>query len=383
MTKSSSTRRRPLGPPMLCKAIDVVPDDDRYLASRKYDGWRARATCSDQHVVLTSREGHALDSVPYVEAALQSLLPPGTVVDGELVDLAEPRQHRRTGSILSSGRPHRPSPESPPLTYAVFDILFEAGRDLRDTPLHERLGVLEGIFDTGAGRQQTAPLLTTRPEAALLVVEHRPSSSDYAEALIDAGEEGVVVKKRDSRYRHGARNGGWFKYKPQETVDAECTGILPGEGSVNSVGSIAFRLPSGVEGSAGSGISARDWAGMLAHPEGYIGRVIELAHYGIEKSGALRHPVYRGVRDVRDKAPRRANRAPREVPTPSAEKSTEGRRKRRNYKKMGDSKLMVCIGELRAGEGDAYQRCVERGSGDPTGDLAVALSVARERGLSA
>src|ERR1700691_2379276 len=103
---SSKTRgRRPLGPPMLCKTIDVVPDDPDHLASRKVDGWRARATSADGAVLLSTREGHAIDTVPYIEAAVLALVSPGTVLDGELVDLAGPRQLKRTGSILPFGRP--------------------------------------------------------------------------------------------------------------------------------------------------------------------------------------------------------------------------------------------------------------------------------------
>ncbi len=382
---SSQTRgRRPLGPPMLCRTIDVVPDDPQYLASRKVDGWRALAASADGAVRLTTREGHTIDTVPYIEAAVLALVSSGTVLDGELVDLAGPRQLKRTGSILPGGRPHKPTGGSPLITYAVFDILFDGETDLRDAPLHERLLVLERLFASDAGREQTRPLIAGRPEPALLLLEHRPSTPSYAQKLIDAGEEGVVIKHRDSHYRHGSRTAGWWKFKPQETVDAECTGFEPGQSG--STGSITFRLESGVEGSAGSGISDREWLDMTEHPEHYVGRLIELAHHGEEKSGALRHPVYRGVRDPHDKAaPRSQTTTPRKVPATTASATAiaaGGTRKRRNYQAMGDAKLVACVHQLRDEEGDAYDRCIERGSGDPAGDLAVAEELASARNLS-
>jgi ATP-dependent DNA ligase len=380
---SSKTRgRRPLGPPMLCKTIDVVPDDPQYLVSRKVDGWRARATSADGAVRLSTREGHAIDNVPYIEAAVLGLVPPGTVLDGELVDLAGPRQLKRTGSILPFRGAHKPTLDNPPITLAVFDILFDGDTDLRDTPLHERLAVLERLFGSDAGRELAGPLIAGRPEPALMLLEHRPSTPAYAQQLIDAGEEGVVVKHRDSLYRHGPRTAGWWKFKPQETVDAECTGFEPGKSG--SAGSITFRLESGVQGSAGSGISDREWLDMTEHPERYVGRLIELAHHGEEKSGALRHPVYRGVRDPRDKAaPRARAKAPRKVPgsTALATAVAGGSRRRRSYEEMGDPKLATCVRQLRARQGDAYDRCVERGSGDPAGDLAYAEELARARRL--
>lgn len=373
--------RRPLGKPMLCKAIDVVPEDDHYLASVKFDGWRARAERTSDRVILTSREGHVLGSVPYIEEAVRAVCQPGTVLDGELVDLAEPRQLKRTKSLLASSRPHKPTAANPPLTYAIFDILIRDEVDLRDEPLHRRLTELEQLFDSDAGRRHTSPFVKGRPESALMIVEHHPSTGEYAQRLIDAGEEGVVIKHRDSRYRHGAKNGGWCKLKPQRTVDAECIGIVPSTAGPNSPGAIAFRLDSGVEGTAGSGISDFEWREMTEHPDRYVGRMIELAHHGEEKSGALRNPVFRGVRDPRDKATARQTRPTRQAPNPTAVAAGGSTRKRRNYKAMGDAKLETCIRQLWAHEGDAYDRCLESGSGDPEGDLIVALDAAKARGL--
>lgn len=387
MPSTPPGRSRPLGPPMLCKPLDVVPDDEQYLSSQKFDGWRALAKVAVGSVQLTSREGHKLSSVGYIETALLTLAPPETVLDGELVDLAGPRQLKRTGSILLSDRPHRPTLASPPLTYAVFDILFHAGTDLRDVPLYERLRVLGELFDADATREYTEPMFAGRGEPALLLVEHCPSSSAYAQGLVDAGEEGVVVKHRDSLYRHGTR--GWWKFKPQTTEDAECTGLAPvtrANAGPDSIGSIKFRLASGVQGRVSSGISALEWRDMLEHPERYVGLMIELAYHDVEKSGALRHPVYRGVRDPRDKAaPRKRTRTRRRAPSEKkalAASLAGGARKRRNYEEMGDAKLARCIGELRAREGDAYDRCLERGSQDPAGDLAAALAEANKRGLN-
>jgi ATP-dependent DNA ligase len=383
---TSPARTRTLGPPMLSRVLDVCPDDVQFLASCKFDGWRARATIGESSVELTSRQGHPITSVQYIADALRALARPGTILDGELVDRARPRQLKRTTSILGSPEPHVPTLEDPPVTFAVFDILFLQGRDLRDTPLRERLKALAELFDTANARPHTSPLLDGRPEPALLLVEHRPSSSAWARELVEAGEEGVMIKHRDSLYRHGARDAGWWKVKPQSTVDGVCTGFAAGSSGAGSVASIVFRLPSGAEGHASSGISELEREHMAHHPEEYIGLVVELAHHGQEKSGLLRHPVYLGVRDPRDKAtPTSASHATREVPNEKALAAAVagGGGKRRNYAAMGDSKLLACIGQLRAGEGDAYDRCLERGSEDPAGDLTEALRVADQRELSA
>ena len=374
---------RPIGPPMLCRTLDVVPEDERYLSSEKLDGWRALAAIVAGGVALRSREGHPVTAVPYINDALRALAPAGTILDGELVDRARPRQLRRTKSILVSPEPHVWTPEDPPITYAVFDLLFLAGRDLREEPLHERLELLAALFDS-----DTARVLTTLPAGAplLLHVEHRPSSRVFAEEVLGRGEEGVMLKLRDSLYVHGSRTAGWWRYKPQETLDAECTGVARANGRTSGpISSLTFRLAGGACGQVSSGLSESDRAHITAHPDLYVGRVIELANHGVEASGALRHPVYRGVRDPRDKAPApRPRKTPRRAPDEAALASAAagGKRKQRNYGAMGDGKLRASIDSLRAEAGEAYERCLERGSGDPAGDLRAAVKAAEDRGLS-
>jgi hypothetical protein len=48
---------------------------------------------------------------------------------------------------------------------------------------------------------------------------------------------------------------------------------------------------------------------------------------------------------------------------------------------MGDSKLLDCRISLRENHGDAYERCVNSGSGDPGGDLRVVEQLVSDRGL--
>ena len=376
--------KRPIGPPMLCKTLDVVPDDERMLASVKLDGWRAFASIADQMTELRSREGHAITAVPYLITALGELAGPGTILDGELVDRARPRQLRRTNTLLASQRPHVPTDANPPLTFAAFDLLFHNYTDLRDWPLHERLTRLAALVqdarERGLAALGSAP--STRP--LVLAVEHRPSSAAFAEEMLATGEEGVVVKLRDSRYVHGSRTG-WWRYKPQDTIDARCTAIARPRGrTTGPASSLAFELDGGATGQVSSGLSAAEREHAAAHPGEYVGRLLELAHHGIETSGALRHPVYRGVRDpadkaTRDPAPSLRRRTVNEAALARANSGTSG--KRRNYRAMKDPKLIESLESLRAKRGDAYERCLERGSNDPAGDLHAALKEAARRGL--
>jgi hypothetical protein len=48
---------------------------------------------------------------------------------------------------------------------------------------------------------------------------------------------------------------------------------------------------------------------------------------------------------------------------------------------MGDPKLLRSIESLRERSGEAYERCINAGSGDPAKDLSVAEDIAREKQL--
>jgi hypothetical protein len=133
-----------------------------------------------------------------------------------------------------------------------------------------------------------------------------------------------------------------------------------------------------------SGLTDAERAHIASHPDQYVGKLITLAHHGVQDSGALRHPVYVGVRNPSDKAPaatgRRTERVLDEATIKRATSGAPGRR--RNYAAMKAPKLLTSIASLRSGSGDAYQKCMEKGSKDPDGDLTAALDAARRKGLS-
>jgi ATP-dependent DNA ligase len=375
---------RPLGPPMLCSTLDLVPDDERSLASVKLDGWRALAAAAATGTVLRSREGHLIPQVPYINDLLAHLLPPGTVLDGELVDRARPRQLRRTKTILQAAREHIPCVEDPAITFAVFDLLFLGEQDLRDQPLRERLRALEELFHRGLATPTLPAPGTETGAPPVVMVPHRPSTAAFAQECLEAGEEGVMIKLADSPYVHGSRRF-WWRYKPQETLDVRCTGVSRPRGrKTGPVSSLAFELDGGVSGQVSSGLSRAELEHMSAHPEEYVDQIMVLAHLGLEESGAPRSPVYVGMRDPADKAtpdgpPARRPRTLDEDTIARASSGIPG--KRRNYRRMKDPNLKDSIRSLRAGSGDAYERCLERGSKDPEGDLAVALEEAAKRKL--
>lgn len=69
------------------------------------------------------------------------------------------------------------------------------------------------------------------------------------------------------------------------------------------------------------------------------------------------------------------------VPENGAKPVGARRGRRRNYRVMLDDKLLACYWSLSKREGEPYERCLRRGSGDPEEDLSVVVDELRARGL--
>jgi bifunctional non-homologous end joining protein LigD len=118
-------------------------------------------------------------------------LPTGLVLDGELVAWkgSEPYFPLICRRVLNRDM-------SIPLTYIVFDVLQLDGTDVSDRPYSERRKLLESLY-LNSSWWRTCD--TFSDGNALLT------------AVCEMGLEGVVAKKRSSRYRPGDR--GWVKVK--------------------------------------------------------------------------------------------------------------------------------------------------------------------------
>lgn len=371
--------------PMLAAKSPAIPTGSNWLMEPKYDGWRVIASTIDG-VRLETRTGNEITQIPYIANALLERLPEDTIIDGEVVALHHGRQWNRTQEILSTtrgGYQHKPTADDPALTYVIFDLLQIDGEDIRQLTLIERKARLIEVLH----KLDSDDVLMHSPV--------RPASEEGLDELVAEGFEGVVVKDVNSIYVCGGRRHGWIKIKPDEEIEAICTGTYPAEPGSKyapivdgnpqpwAVGGICFRVEHQdgrvYEGRA-AGMDDRLRSELHQNPERFVGLVVELRHWGVQESGALRHPNYRRFRSLTDKAPAAGIRG-HHISTAkvSAPRASSGKRKMRNYRQMLKPKLLASIESLERREGEAYDKCMNVGSGDPEADLAVARQVAREK----
>jgi DNA ligase 1 len=125
-----------------------------------------------------------------------------------------------------------------PLQVFLFDILYCDGENLMDKPHYERRERLMQLVQSYVGvKVQIIPEITIDSAQQL---EH------YLLKNIDAGLEGVMVKKINSIYQPGKRNFNWIKFKRitqsqlEDTIDCVVLGYYQGSGRRVSLGIGAF-----------------------------------------------------------------------------------------------------------------------------------------------
>jgi bifunctional non-homologous end joining protein LigD len=180
--------------PMLLLRTDALPDDSRWEYQLKLDGYRAIAFKRRGELHLRSRNNKDF-SVRY-PGVLHGLarLPDETVIDGEIVAFDE-------HGLPSFNALQNFGSSSAPVVYYVFDVMVLAGRDLMREPLQVRRTLLE------------KKILPKLDEPVRYAAPLDASLADLIHSVKAQGLEGLVAKRRDSRYEPGLRSGAWTKMR--------------------------------------------------------------------------------------------------------------------------------------------------------------------------
>jgi ATP-dependent DNA ligase len=204
----------------LARAVDKLPGPHALpggsVFEPKWDGYRAIVTRDGQTTTVWSRQGKDLTRYfPDLYAVAATAVPPGCVLDGEIVAWVADRldftslQRRMT----SSRRTMADLIRREPVSYVAFDLLAVAGHDIRDRPLRERRNLLEELAGGWEPPMQISPATTDHAQARR-----------WFDELHVTGIEGLLIKGAGQRYEGGRRQ--WQKYKHRDTLDAVLAAVI-------------------------------------------------------------------------------------------------------------------------------------------------------------
>ncbi len=217
-------------PFLLAHALDVPIETlgprEAWQAEWKWDGVRAQLIVDAAGASLWSRGGDLVsEQFPEAMDAARTL-PPGTIVDGELLawsrDIDVPAPFATLQRRLGRKAPGRRVLQEAPVVLLAYDLLQSDGVDMRAEPLHVRRAALERLLADVGPVVRLAPVLAGGSWEQL---------RDLRAAARARHAEGLMLKRLDSAYEAGRVRGSWWKWKiDPHTIDAVLVYAQAGSG---------------------------------------------------------------------------------------------------------------------------------------------------------
>lgn len=268
-----------------------------WFAERKFDGTRLLLEKFADEVRLITRRGiDRADTIAATAREAADTLDEGVILDCEYTFLdahgvsqfipihaqSEIEDRDVTGHLF------------------VFDILAVDGDWCLDRPLAERKNLLDKMVTSG--------------DRIRIVPVRNRAFQDFFDDLVDRGEEGIMIKRRDSPYYPGTRSRHWQKVKFVTERDAIAVGFTPGEGKrADTFGALVLSDGTQFIGRVGSGFDEAELSSLLEafepiddrpFTESTVGRpytpiepiVVQVNYQEVTPNGELRAPVFLRVR---------------------------------------------------------------------------------------
>ena len=192
-------------PPLMPTLVEKPPEGDNWLHEVKFDGYRTQIVNDADGVRLFTRRGLDWTS-KYRDLAKTavSLDVESAIIDGEIIVLND-------AGLSDFGELRKAiTRRQHDLYFVAFDLLHLNGHDLRDMPLEDRREILAEMIPD-SGRIQFSQALPGTGAAVFHLVDK-------------AGLEGMVSKRRDSKYRSG-NSTAWLKTKCYTVGEFELLGV--------------------------------------------------------------------------------------------------------------------------------------------------------------
>jgi bifunctional non-homologous end joining protein LigD len=281
-------------------------NDPDWLFEIKWDGYRAIAETGGKEIKLYSRNGLTFDKAyPKVFEAL-SVIKRKAILDGEIVVFDE------TGRPSFQKLQNYQNRQQYSIQYYVFDCLECDGKSLEKLPLIERKELLREIL----------------PESAVIrFCDHVEDEGKVLfRELVKMNLEGMIAKRKSSKYLEGKRTTDWLKIKNIKTQEAIIVGFTDPKGSRSYFGSLLLAVNKRGKlvsiGGVGTGFTDKSLKELHTKLKKHIRKtspldvpikdtgditwvdpvlVCNIKFTEITDDGSIRHPVFQGLRV--DKSP--------------------------------------------------------------------------------
>jgi DNA ligase-1 len=187
--------------------LEALGSPGEWQAEWKWDGIRGEIIRRGEQLFVWSR-GEELMTEKFPEyQEFKPGLPPGTVLDGEIIGMGRGGVLPFAALQTRIGRKNitKKNLNEVPVGFIAYDLLEYEGEDWRNRPLTERRARLEAVVTAAAH-----PLLQLSP---MIAFDDWAALAKAREGARERGSEGIMLKRRSSVYQVGRKRGDWWKWK--------------------------------------------------------------------------------------------------------------------------------------------------------------------------
>lgn len=288
--------------PMKAQLSDRMPfTSDEWLFEIKWDGYRAIAEVNEKGKRLYSRNGLTFDKA-YVKVfeALSALSLP-VILDGEIVVLGT------NGQPDFNKLQNYNNKDKDKIQYCVFDVLEINGQQTTGLPLINRKELLKQLL----------------PDSDIIkYCDHLENDGKtFFTQMQELGLEGMIAKRKKSKYLIGKRTSDWLKIKNVKMREVIIVGFTEPKGSRSHFGSLVLAAYKNGDltsmGNVGTGFDEKTLKDLHQKLKKIVCKtspldvpikeqpditwvdpvlVCTVAFTEITSDGSIRHPVFHGLR---------------------------------------------------------------------------------------
>jgi bifunctional non-homologous end joining protein LigD len=296
--------------PMLIGEMQEAFDSHDYIYELKLDGHRCIAYLNkDSTDLRNKRDIKMITKFPEL-LTINKQVKCRCILDGELIVIKNDKpdfSEIQRRSVLSNSFKIQLSSSKLPASFTAFDILYYDDHEVKDLPWVQRRKLLEKNI------KENERIAISR------YIEER--GIEFYELAKQNELEGIVAKRKDSKYYLDKRTKDWIKIKNFQDDDfVVCGYILKGSGIISVVLGQYLSKELLYKGHVTLGISTGDFQLIKSTPEINTppfndlpsgndnviwiepSLVCIVKYMMITATGSLRQPVFKGLRD--DKSPK-------------------------------------------------------------------------------
>ena len=295
--------------PMLIGVEGSPFDSEEYIYELKLDGERCIAYLDNNKTILKNKRNILmLPKVPEL-AEIHKNVNVRCILDGELAVIKDGKPdffEIQKRSMMSNPVKIDMAAKKYPACFTAFDILYFEDRQVTDLPLTERKKLLQKAVKSEDSRFAVSRFIEKNGIAFYNLAKQKEL-------------EGIVAKRRDSKYYFDKRTKDWIKIKYLQDDDFVILGYVPKENNMNSIilgqysnSRLVYKghVTLGVGGEPFRRIKSLDKTSCSFSeiPKGNENAVwvkpelVCTVKYMMKtESGSMRQPVFKGLRE--DKSP--------------------------------------------------------------------------------